>query len=295
MLDELLGRADLKERVAELEAEKESLEAQLEAEQERRAEVSTARQEAEERVNHLEDRVTELEDRVERAEVDESSLSFRGRDELRGERLEEVLGRLRSFGTEPEGALTAFVDEEAPAPLQELLGKRARLAERAAPCLVCADDEGLVSVALTPPVSPDPFAEWGNGFRLEEVWFRPTGRTAVALVRADTFALGVYEGGERVDFEGFSADIKSDHSKGGFSQGRFERRRDAQIAEHVEDCKEALNGVEADRLFLVGEGTVLDDVEADADARKAVDATGAPEEALADAVRELWTTRLALL
>jgi peptide subunit release factor 1 (eRF1) len=295
MLDELLGRADLKERVAELEAENESLAAQLDAERERRAEVSTARQEAEERVNHLEDRVTELEDRVERAESDESDLSFRGRAELRGERLGEVLRRLRSLETEPEGALTAFVDGDAPEAVREALGERATLAERAAPCLVCADDEGLVSVALTPPVSPEPFTEWGEGFYLEEAWFRPTGRTAVSLVRADTFALGVYEGSEQVAFEGFSADVKSDHSKGGFSQGRFERRRDAQIAEHVENCEEALENVDAERLFLVGERTVLDDVEADAEVRKAVDATGAPEAALADAVHEFWTTRLALL
>jgi peptide subunit release factor 1 (eRF1) len=295
MLDELLGRADLKERVAELEAEADSLRAQLAAERERRAEATTARQDAAERANRLADRVAELEDRVERAEGEGPEIGFRGRSELRGERLRELLARLRSVETEPEGALTAMVEERAPEPVRELLGERAGLVERAAPCLVCADDEGLVSVALTPPVAPEPFVEWGDGFRVEGEWFRPTGRFALALVRADTFALGVYEGDERVSFEGFSADVMGEHSKGGFSQGRFERRRDAQIAEHVADCEDALAACDAERLFLVGEHTVLDDVGADADVRCAVDATGDPEDALADAFRSFWTARLALL
>ena len=47
MLDDLLGRTELKERIAELDAERESLEAQLEAEQERRAEAARKRQAAE--------------------------------------------------------------------------------------------------------------------------------------------------------------------------------------------------------------------------------------------------------
>jgi len=83
-----------------------------------------------------------------------------------------------------------------------------------------------VSAALTPPIEPAPFDRWSDRFRLDESWFRPTGRFAFALVRSDTFALGVYEGDERVAFEGFTSDVKEAHSKGGFSQGRFERRRE---------------------------------------------------------------------
>jgi len=295
MLDELLGRAGLKERIAELEDENDSLRAQLDAEQERRADAATARQAAEQRVNKLEDRIAELEDRVERAESDEDEFDFRDTTTLRRERLREVLARLRSVETEPEGALTAMVADKVPPAVRDVLGERASLVERAAPCLVCVDDEGLVSAALSVPVEPDPFTSWDDGFQIEESWFLPTGRFLIALVRADVFALGVYEDGERVAYEGFESDVKGDHSKGGFSQGRFERRRDAQIAEHVEKCEAALAEHDADRRFLVGERTILDDVDADADAVRAVDATGKPEAALADAVDEFWTARLRLL
>ncbi|WP_135806692.1 Vms1/Ankzf1 family peptidyl-tRNA hydrolase [Halorussus marinus] len=294
MLDRLLGRARLKERIEELEEEKRHLERRAEAEEERRAEAATARQAAEERVNRLEDRIAELEDRVERTESDAPDLEFRGVETVRGDRLDEVLSRLESVETDPEGALTAMVGAGGSRPdaVEEAFGDRAALVDRARPCLAVADDAGLVSAALAPPVAPAPFAEWDAGFRLERKWFLPTGRFALALVRSDLFAVGTYQGRERVDFEGFESDVKADHSKGGFSQGRFERRRDAQIDEHLEQAEAALAAVDADRLFVVGESTLLGEFDDRADATAAVDATGDPEAALDDAFGAFWTTRL---
>ena len=299
MLDELLGRAELKDRIADLEDDKRHLERQLEAEQERRSETATARQEAEQRVNRLEDRIAELEDRVERTESDDPDLDFRGVETVRGDRLGELLGRLESVETDAEGALTAMVadgDRGLPDEVEAAFGDHAALVGRARPCLAVTDDAGLVSAALVPPVAPDPFAEWDEEFRLDREWFQPTGQFALALVRSDVFAVGTYEGRQRVDFSGFESDVKSDHSKGGFSQGRFERRRDAQIDEHLDKCEaaidEALAESSADRLFVVGQRTLLGEFEERADATSAVDATGTPAEALDDAFHEFWTTRL---
>ncbi|MFC6764019.1 hypothetical protein ACFQE6_02840, partial [Natrinema soli] len=111
MLDRLLGRASLNARIDELEAENERLRRRYEAESERRAEAATARQDAEERINRLEDRIAQLEGELERVEADETELTVRRRDQLRGPRLEAVLDRLASVRTGPEGALTASVDD----------------------------------------------------------------------------------------------------------------------------------------------------------------------------------------
>jgi peptide subunit release factor 1 (eRF1) len=312
MLDELLGRAELKERIEELEAETESLEAQLEAESDRRAAAVRDKQEAEQRVNELEDRVTELEDRVERAGGDEAGPEFRDRTDLRGERRERVLDLLASVETTEEEMLTAYVPDDPPADVREAFGDRAPLVSRAAPCLAVRDQEGLVAAALRPPNPPEAFTEWSDQVEMEREWLAPTGRYALAVVRADLFALGVYEvapgeaaGGrasaeasgiedriERVHFEGFQSDVKGKHSKGGYSQDRFERRRESQIREHLDDCQDALAEVDADRLFVVGETTLLDEFEADATA--AVDATGKPEAALEDAHDDFWTVSLSL-
>ncbi len=291
MLDDLLGRTELKERIAALEDERDSLQAQLDAERERRADAASARQDAEERVNRLEDRIADLEGKLEaEGEAGTVDLSFRHRETVRGGRLDAVLSRLESVEADPESVLTAFVGETVPDDVVDRLGDRAALVDRAAPCVVCADDAGVVAVALRPPVAPEPFVEWSDGPILDRTWFQPTGRYALALVRSDVFAVGVYEAGERVDYEGFSSDVKGDHSKGGFSQARFERLRDEQIAEHVERCEAALADVDADRLYVTGDRRLID--EFDADGTAAVDATGKPEPALADAHDDFWTVRL---
>ncbi|MFB6068536.1 MAG: Vms1/Ankzf1 family peptidyl-tRNA hydrolase [Halobacterium sp.] len=295
MLDKLLGRAELKSRIEDLEEEKRHLERQLDAESERRAEAATARQEAEQRVNRLEDRIEELEDRIDRQGEREASVEFRRRESLRGDRLAAVLDRLRSVDAGPEGALTAMVDDAVPDAVRDLLGDDAALVERAAPCLVCVDDARLVSVALSPPLAPDAFAEWGEGFRLDESWFRPTGRLAFALVRSDRFAFGVYEDGERTDVETVETDVKGSHSKGGFSQSRFERRREEQVAAHLDECRAVLDRRDPERLVLVGDREAVAELGADADYTATVDASGDPEAALDDAFRSFFTTRLAVV
>ncbi|SEW26392.1 Vms1/Ankzf1 family peptidyl-tRNA hydrolase [Halobacterium jilantaiense] len=315
MLDDILGRTELKERIEELEADKESLANQLAAEEERRSEASRERQAAERRVNELEDKVTELEDRLDRVGGEDAGPEFRGRVDLRGRRRARVLTLLDSLRAGEEGVLTAYVPDEPPEAVRDALGERAPLVARAAPCLVVRDQDGVVSAALRPPNPPeDAFCEYGDGARIERAWFEPSGRYALAVVRADLFALGVYSDRaagqseaatsasgelrdpravERESFEGFESDVKSDHSKGGFSQSRFERIRDDQIREHVEKCQAALADVDADRVFVVGQETLLG--EFDADATAAVDATGDPEDALAHAHEDFWSVPLSLL
>ena len=299
MIDRLLGRAELKERIGELEEEKRHLERRAEAEEERRSDAVADRQRAEERVNELEHRIESLEERLNRTGSEEESVEFRRVSDLWGPRLADALGRFWAVESDdPEGLLTAFVpDEDAvPSSVAEWFGDRTRLVRRAAPAVVLVDDTGAVSASLTPPIEPKPFDRWDDEFRLDESWFRPTGRVAFALVRSDTFALGVYEGDERVEFEGFTSDVKEGHSKGGFSQGRFERRRDGQIDDHLdranETLAEAADADDVDRVIAVGERSVLGRVRDHADRTDVSDATGEPEAALSDGFHGFWTTRV---
>jgi len=296
MLDELLGRAELKERIAELEAERDSLREQLEAERRRRSEAVSDRQEADERVNRLEDRVAQLEGELQRLrdDADDAGLEFRATASLGRERTATILDRLGSVDAGPEGALTAAVSDgsDLPEAVRSAFGERAALVSRAAPCVAVADDAGLISAALRPPVQPPDGHGWAAGFDLDRARFVPTGSHAVALLRADIFAVGEYEGTERVQFRGFESDVQGSHSKGGFSQARFERLRDEQVQDHLDRCRDALADVSADRLYLVGDSAALEAFDVDAAARAAVDATGDPEAALDDAVRSFWTTRL---
>lgn len=290
MLDELLGRAPLKDRIEQLEDELSGLEAQLVAERDRRREAVRDRQDADERVNRLEDRIADLEGQLDRVQAGERTLRFRGTETLRGDRLTEVLTRLESYRTEPEGALSVMVGDR-PGAIPDAFGERAALVRRAAPCFAVTDDAGIISAALEPALPPDPFVEWGGGFRLEREWFLPTDEVAFALVRSDIFAYGEYTGWTREYFEGFESEVADQHSKGGFSQSRFERRRDDQIDAHVDRCQAVINDRDPDRLIVVGERTLLG--EFDEPVRTApADATGSPEAALDDAFDDFWTATL---
>ncbi len=75
-VDELLGRASLRERIDELEDENERLRKRYEAESDRRAEATTARQDAEERINRLEDRIAQLEGELDQAGRTTAASSF---------------------------------------------------------------------------------------------------------------------------------------------------------------------------------------------------------------------------
>ncbi len=313
LLDSLLGRAGLRERIDELETElatvreeRDSLERRLDAESERRADAVTARQDAEERVNRLEDRVAQLEGELERERDDDAGdLDFRGVERLGPREVESLLDTLESVATGPEGALTATVGvaetgggaPDLPDAVESAFGERARLLTRAAPCVAVTDDHGVVSAALSPPVPPSPRVEWSDGFALERSNYVPTGEYTLAVVRADVFAVGEYDGRERVAAESVRTEVKSDHSKGGFSQSRFERLRDEQIEAHLDRCREALAGRDHGPLYLVGDRAAVDalaETEAPA-ATAAVDATGDPEDALDAAFEAFWTTRLSLV
>jgi len=295
MLDELLGRADLKERIESLESEKDDLEDRLDAERRRRKEAVTERQEAQREVNQLQDRITQLEDQIDRLRDEDRSLTYRNREDCSGRRRSAVLDRIESVSNGPESVLTAVLvdDHDIPRPVRAAFGKRAALVARAAPCLAVADDAGVLSAALSLPVVPEPFQTWSDSVELDRSWFEPTGEHTVALVRSDLFAMGVYDGRERTAFHGFDSDLEENHSRGGFSQARFERLRDEQIDSHLERSREALRERPADApLYVVGERSVLHEVSGPADATATVDATGDPEQALDRAVEDVWTVTL---
>jgi len=305
MIDELLGRSELKKRIEALEDDKHHLQRQLDAESERRADAVSDKQQAEQRINQLEDKITELEDKLDRRQTADESRTGRtprGTDTVGGDRLAEILGRLRAVETEPEGALTAVI-EDGELPLSRTVNSTAGdcgpLIRQAAPTIYYADDAGLVSVCLRPPLMPEAFTEWNSQFTVDDSWFRPTGTLVFGVVRADVFAVGVYDEGERIEHAGFETDVKSDHSKGGFSQGRFERIRNEQIDDHLDEARELLvetvDDADPDNVILTGGKSVLPELKDLADHTATTDAGGKPLDALEHAFADFWSTRIVRL
>lgn len=298
MLDSLLGRASLKAEIETLEAELadcrdelDRLEEQREAADRRRREAIREGQAAQEERNRLEDRIEQLTTDLERARGG-TSVSPRGRRRCSRTHTDRILQILSSVETEPEGAYTAMVTDAGADAIREHFSDRRGLVADAAPCLCLFDDAGLIEVALEPPLAPAPFERWDDRFHLETEWFLPTGSFSFALVRADRFALGTYDGSTMTYRDGFESEVMGRHSKGGFSQARFERRREEQIDAHLDRVTEAMAQLDPDELVLAGSREALDRLEIDARASVAVDASGPLESALESAFDAVWTTTL---
>lgn len=302
MIDELLGRAELKDRITELEAElaelrdeRDELERKLSKADRERREAIRKRQDAAEEINRLEDRIAQLEGEVERLSDDSHELYFRKTATLSQTEMASVVTWLSTIQGSDEQFLTAAVGKSPPEALRNHFGQRAALLDRASPCIVVSDSRRIISAAFQPPIQPDDFFEWAEGPVLNREWFVPSGSYTFALVRSDLFAMAEYQGTEQQSVTGFQSDVMGDHSKGGFSQSRFERRREEQRANHLDRCRKQLTNRSCDRLYLVGEQTALDELDFDATVTATVDATGDPEEAIGDAYRDFWKTTLYLL
>ncbi len=298
MLDSLLGRAALKEEIERLESELAAcqdelaeLERRFEAADQRRQEAVRDRQNAQEEVNRLEDRIAQLEGELERRGSDQE-VSLRGRTRLDWRECEEVLATIEGNGDGAAEVFTAMVVDELPEAVRTHFGGRAGLVADATPCLCIFDQYGLMEVALDPPRPPAPFAGWSDHVELSRSWFVPIRSGTFVLVRDDLFARGQCEAGELVDIEGFTSDVQGRHSKGGFSQSRFERRREEQIEAHYDRVRDQLADADPSELIVTGAEQAIDAV-APSDATVAtVDASGSPEDALEQAFEQFWTTTL---
>lgn len=304
MFDDVLGKTELKERIEELEEEVESLEERLEAEERRRKNAVTEKQDAHERANRMESKVQELEDRLERAGDDEEDTGFRLARTVRGATLENTLELLGSVRSGEDSLTTVHVasgdripdefEKETTAALQRVDSKTGLVG--------FGDDAGVVRVALVPPLEVEETrVEHGSRFALDRSLFELPDTYAVAVVRSDEYAGGVYSDGERVAYSSLSTEVKSKHSKGGYSQGRFERARDEEVKKHVresaEKFEEILAGHDIDHVFVAGESRLASDFADEIPVRvpvskRSTDATGSGESFLRQGYETIESARL---
>jgi len=232
MIDDLLGRTELKERIEELEDQIDALEGKLDAAERKRKNAVTEKQESDRRVNELESKVEELRDRLERAESEEEEYDFRLARTVRDDDLAEVLDLLETARSGAEALTTIHVapDDSVPDEFGTETTALLRRVESKTGLVAFGDDTGVVRAALVPPVAVDETrVEHAAEFVFDRSLFELSGTYAVAVVRSDEYAGGVYVDGERAGFSSRSTEVKSKHSKGGYSQGRFERARDEEV------------------------------------------------------------------
>lgn len=253
---------ELEERIEELEDEKESWRKRFEAEKERRSELSRKKQEAEEELNRLKQKLEDEETEDESGDG-EKSLDF---EKLEFREARKVLEKLGSLESDKRELVTVY----SPGELEDLSDLKSlknsvdretySVLQKRESFVAFIDAElGVFILEMSPFFNER--VEVAESFQVRELLeFLESGKRW-ALVSAGETVVYREEDGEVEEIDRIKSRVEKEHSKGGFSQGRFERKRDEQIENHVEKTEELLEGYED--VFVVGDRRFCEDLPGD--------------------------------
>ncbi len=249
---------ELRGKIEELEEEKQELEQRYEAESRRRSELARKKQEAEEELNRLRDRLRSQEESDEKEE--EVRQEFHQVSFDRGYRILRKLASLES----PERDMVTVYSPGKVSKIDDFQGLKNAVSSHKMEFLAGKEtfigflDEDFFSAALRTRPFFQPGWSLATSFDLEKVLDFLESEKTWALVSAGETRIYREEAGETEQVERITSRVDSKQSKGGFSQGRFERKREEQLDEHLEDVEEELENRE--NVYLLGERGVCKDL-----------------------------------
>ena len=240
----------LQEKIEDLEEERDSFQNRFQAEKERRSNLSTQKQEAEEKIN-------KLEQKLQNQGKDEKTSSDAGDQDI--EKIsftatERILDKLKSVESSEKDLLTVYSPQNI-RNLNDQQGLKSSVSRENFEFL--SDDRGFAAFMdedfFQVKLKTRPFfkSEWtvSDGFDTERISSFISERKKWAAVSAGKTVIFEEENGEILDREEVNSRVDSKQKKGGFSQGRFERKRQEQIDEHLGLVEEKID----EETLLVGE------------------------------------------
>lgn len=264
--DKILGRDSLKKKIRELEKnikklkeEKRELKSKKQKEENRAKKAISKKQSLNEKINRQEDKIQSLKDKLKKKEQareifsDKTELNRILRDEI-----ESLLKKLGSIKSEKEDLFTAFLPKDGT--IEELgsegvlqtnltLNQLKRLKnENSDTGKVLFYSKNLISKILEPPL-PLEKAEWqqSNKFKVSKIREQFEGKIGFIFLSAGGSAVAIF-GKKIVDSNIIKSKIKGKHGKGGFSQQRFERKRDEEVKKHMDKVEEKAKKLFSDDL-----------------------------------------------
>lgn len=240
---------ELEDRVDKLKEEKESLRKRFEKSDEKRSELARKKQEAEERINKLEDKLQSVQSK-------DDTRNSRNRRNWRMCGFEDVKSYITSLSTysnDRESVVSFYkrtgFSETEKGYFDDLSSKELNRSDS----VICFFDEPLISVFLKSRVFFKHRFNVGSEFDVKPLEkFIEKNKTWVVLKAGDSMIIEE-ENGEIISVENIKDRINRQHSKGGFSQKRFERKREEQIEEHLNRVQSKLEDLINEEILLVGE------------------------------------------
>ncbi len=258
--DKLENQLDmLQSHIVELEIDIKTLKIQLEKRDNTAKNAVSAKQEVESKLNEANIKIeTLMHERNDMKKEASGHIRFRGIDTIPPLRFSEYLYRLKSLNSDQETLITAYVPkgrslsdlknsekvvEQIDENSQHLLDK----IDSKTGYVLFYDTFNMVREAVAPffPLN-DPMIKFGETFDVKKLKLmanRDVGVCVIIVHAGESFV------GFAPDKNGFEthqivrSSVKAKHTKGGFSQRRFEKLRDEDIAHHIEKVRKVIKKV----------------------------------------------------
>lgn len=255
----------LNSQIVKLELDLQSAKNQLEKRETLARQAVADRQEAEALLNQERIRTQTLSHELEAFRTEyEGRLKFREIETLSPQAIQAYLFKLKSFHAHASDLLTAYLppntrlsDVLSEKLLERVDEKTLVLLDRFDPetgLVLFYDFHRMVCEAIAPPVPiTSPSWQLGHSFdaSLLEESLSKDYRMLVLVLHAGESFIGFTADGRVFDTEELiRSSVKEKHSKGGFSQRRFERLREEDIAHHMDKVVETLDTVLEENKFI---------------------------------------------
>lgn len=240
----------LEAKIKELEEERDKYREKLDAEQERRSKLSKEKQEAQEKLNRLQDKLNNTETTTNKQE-DKKEIEW---TKLSLSEVKNLLEKLESVNSPEKDLVTVYSPGHMDS-LPDTKGLKNTLDSEDYSLLSSKNsfaafmDGGLFRTIL----KSRPFfnSDWklDRKFEVNQIKKFIKEEKHWALISAGKTKIFHEQDGEVKEIDRVKTRVENQQKKGGFSQGRFERKRDEQVEEHTEKTQEAIKELENVKLL----------------------------------------------
>lgn len=285
IFDKITGKDELKAQVTKLKEELSNTKSLIEGykkqalkrEDDARKAISS-KQKAEERLNYCEKKIETLENEIIRLkEYQSSSLTFKSVEELKLNHFISLLNKVESVTSDSSSFITIYNKagqiitehekyQEITTRLDKNIVNLISKIKSSTGIIIFHDIDKTLSEVLVPPF---PINE--DKLTIRSVFETSPIKTilgkeyniCILLISAGESFVGIGDVKEFLNFKIVKSSVKSKHSKGGFSQRRFERLRNEDIMHHVDKVIETYYSfeeqfkVDFDYVILGGEEQLL--------------------------------------
>lgn len=248
---------NLKDEISSLEEEKESFKERFEASEEKRKKLAREKQDREEKINKLENRLDSISNSAKENddESDDDSRSFGELSFEEGKNLLEVLDSVNSRNSE---LISLFCNGDLQN-VNDFKGLKNSLKSENYSILpqegsyIYYSNNNVFNVILkTRGVFSGSWSE-GNSFLADRFLDFVSEEKIWVLVSSGDSKVVREEDGSVEVLKRFNERVNRQHSKGGFSQGRFEKKREKQIKQHLENVEGFVEDLDNDNVYILSD------------------------------------------